>query len=439
MPKPIEATQTPPTAASTIEAKLSSQSTNKILDELYRGLNIFYDEGANGQYVPRTIMADLDHSSLDSIMSNQEIGKWFRPDYSLGSTGSSGNNWAKGYYTEGPELAELVMDVVRKSAESCDCIQGFQIFHSIGGGCGSGMGCFITNRLQDEYGGAMIMTNSVFPSTKTVDSVLAPYNSVLTLHHLIENVQMVNCFDNHALNQISQKLFRIESPEMVDLNEIVAQSVTGITSSFRFSGIINSDLRKMATNLVPFPRAHFFMNSLSPLGSSFDNSDLKVEQITSQLFNPNHFLVDANPKNGKYLTASVIFRGDVSSSSAEEQVNGILQRDSSYFYKSIPNNLQTSICKVAPPGIKRTGTLIANSTSILTIFRQLSSSFSMLFKRKAFMKSFEIEGMDELEFSEAISNLNDLIAEYELQEYEQDNHINVDDEELGGGESEHVE
>ena len=228
MPKPIEATQTPPTAASTIEAKLSSQSTNKILDELYRGLNIFYDEGANGQYVPRTIMADLDHSSLDSIMSNQEIGKWFRPDYSLGSTGSSGNNWAKGYYTEGPELAELVMDVVRKSAESCDCIQGFQIFHSIGGGCGSGMGCFITNRLQDEYGGAMIMTNSVFPSTKTVDSVLAPYNSVLTLHHLIQNVQMVNCFDNHALNQISQKLFRIESPEMVDLNEIVAQSVAGM-------------------------------------------------------------------------------------------------------------------------------------------------------------------------------------------------------------------
>ena len=36
----------------------------------------------------------------------------------------AGNNWAKGHYTEGAELIDSVLDIVRKEAESCDCLQG---------------------------------------------------------------------------------------------------------------------------------------------------------------------------------------------------------------------------------------------------------------------------------------------------------------------------
>lgn len=55
----------------------------------------------------------------------------------LGQSGA-GNNWAKGHYTEGAELVDAVMDVVRKETEGCDCLQGFQLCHSLGGGTGSG-------------------------------------------------------------------------------------------------------------------------------------------------------------------------------------------------------------------------------------------------------------------------------------------------------------
>ena len=37
--------------------------------------------------------------------------------------GGAGNNWAKGHYTEGAELVDTVMDVVRKEAENCECVQ----------------------------------------------------------------------------------------------------------------------------------------------------------------------------------------------------------------------------------------------------------------------------------------------------------------------------
>lgn len=44
-------------------------------------------------------------------------------NFVFGQSGA-GNNWAKGHYTEGAELIDSVLDVVRKEAESCDCLQG---------------------------------------------------------------------------------------------------------------------------------------------------------------------------------------------------------------------------------------------------------------------------------------------------------------------------
>jgi tubulin beta len=38
-----------------------------------------------------------------------------------------GNNWAKGHYTEGAELVDDVLECVRKEAEGCDALQGFQV------------------------------------------------------------------------------------------------------------------------------------------------------------------------------------------------------------------------------------------------------------------------------------------------------------------------
>ena len=79
------------------------------------------------------------------------LGLLFRPDnFVFGRTGA-GNNWAKGYYTEGAELIDSVLDVVRKEVEECDCLQGFQITHSLGGGTGSGMGTLLLEKIRDLY------------------------------------------------------------------------------------------------------------------------------------------------------------------------------------------------------------------------------------------------------------------------------------------------
>ena len=78
----------------------------------------------------------------------------------------AGNNWAKGHYTEGAELVDSVLDVVRRETEGCDCLQGFQLTHSLGGGTGAGMGTLLISKIREEYPDRIMTSFSVVPSPK---------------------------------------------------------------------------------------------------------------------------------------------------------------------------------------------------------------------------------------------------------------------------------
>lgn len=92
-------------------------------------INVYFNEASGGRYVPRAVLMDLEPGTMDSVRSGP-YGQIFRPDnFVFGQTGA-GNNWAKGHYTDGAELIDSVLDVVRKEAESCDCLQGTKSRHS---------------------------------------------------------------------------------------------------------------------------------------------------------------------------------------------------------------------------------------------------------------------------------------------------------------------
>lgn len=118
-----------------------------------------------GKYVPRAVLVDLEPGTMDSVRSGK-MGSLFRPDYFVYGHSGAGNNWAKGHYTEGAELVDNVLDVIRKESESCDCLQGFQMAHSLGGGTGSGMGTLVISKIREEYPDRIMQSFSVVPSPK---------------------------------------------------------------------------------------------------------------------------------------------------------------------------------------------------------------------------------------------------------------------------------
>jgi len=377
-------------------------------------INVYYNEGQSGKYVPRAVMVDLEPGTMDNIKGSP-LGALFKPDNFVFGQSGAGNNWAKGHYTEGAELVDNVLEVVRREAEGCDCLQGFQISQSLGGGTGSGMGTLLLSKIREEFPDRMMCTFSVVPSPKVSDTVVEPYNATLSVHQLVENADEVMCIDNEALYNICQKTLKLTAPTYGDLNHLVSNVMSGITCSLRFPGQLNSYLRKLAVNLIPFPRLHFFMVGSAPLSSRANQEyqQVSVPELTAQMFDAKNMMAACDPRHGRYLTASAMFRGKVSTKEVDDQMLQIKNKNSNMFVEWIPHNIKSSVCDIPPKGQKMSVTFVGNSTAIKELFQRVNEQFTAMFRKKAFLHWYTGEGMDEMEFTEAESNMHDLISEYQ--------------------------
>uniref|UniRef100_A0A914MJ26 GRIP domain-containing protein n=1 Tax=Meloidogyne incognita TaxID=6306 RepID=A0A914MJ26_MELIC len=382
-------------------------------------IDVYYNEAYGGKYVPRTVLVDLEPGTMDSIKAGP-YGRLFRPDNFVFGPNGSGNNWAKGHYTEGAELVDNVLDVVRKEAEGCDCLQGFQLTHSLGGGTGSGMGTLLISKIREEYPDRIMSSFSVVPSPKVSDTVVEPYNAILSLHQLVENTDQTYCIDNEALHDICFRTLKLQNPTYGDLNRLV-------TTCLRFPGQLNADLRKLSVNMVPFPRLHFLMPGFAPLAAkgSVAFQAQNVAELTKQMFDAKNMMAACDPRHGRYLTVAAIFRGHISMREVDDQMMSVQNKNPSYFVDWIPNNVKTAVCDIPPRGLKMSATFICNSTAIQELFKRISEQFTAMFRRKAFLHWYTGEGMDEMEFTDAESSINDLISEY--QQYQD---ATVDDEDV---------
>ena len=79
----------------------------------------------------------------------------------------------------------------------------------------------------------------------------------LALH--ISILQLVGtyplCFmmDNKAIYNICCKNLDVERPSYTNLNRLISQANSSVTSYLRFEGSLNVDLTMLQTNLVPYP------------------------------------------------------------------------------------------------------------------------------------------------------------------------------------------
>jgi len=388
-----------------------------IPDEL-ENIDVYFastvEDKVTAKWVPRSVLVDLEPGTMD-VIKNSTIGGFFKNDNLVFGANGAGNNWAKGHYTEGAELVEQVLDQIRKEVEAAAAPQGFQLFHSLGGGTGSGMGTLLLLKIRDAYPDKITSTYSVYPSPKVSDTVVEPYNAVLSSHQLLENSDETFIVDNEALYNINHNVLKVNNPTYTQLNGLVAQATCGITASLRFPGKLNGDLRKLGVNLVPFPRLHFFLVSQAPLMAAGQDAKvaMNVKELRKQAFSSRNFYSNVKPDDGKYLAASFVFRGAMATQEVDENIKELQNQESETFVEWIPNNVKTSIVITPPRTSSVSSTFVANSTALKGIFQRLATQFGAMYRRKAFLHWYKGEGMDEMEFQEADKNVRDLITEYQ--------------------------
>merc|ERR1712157_357335 len=124
-------------------------------------------------------------------------------------------------------------------------------------------------------------------------------------------------------------------------------------------------------------------------------------ELVNQAYSPRNFFSNVKPDDGKYMTASLIFRGPMKTQEVDEVCE-----------KRQTNNADDYVER-APVDYESSCSFIANTTALKGIFQRLATQFGAMYKRKAFLHWYKGEGMDEKEFQEADKNVRDLITEYQ--------------------------
>ena len=120
-------------------------------------------------------------------------------------------------------------------------------------------------------------------------------------------------FDNEAIYDIVRRDLKVEKPSYNNLNRLIAQCISSLTASLRFDGPLNTDLNEFQTNLVPYPRIHFVLNSFAPIAAAekIAHEKLLKTQLVDALFQPNNMMAKCDPRNGMYMSCCIMGRGDI--------------------------------------------------------------------------------------------------------------------------------
>ena len=220
--------------------------------------NTFFSETGSGKHVPRAVFVDLEPTVVDEVRTGA-YRQLYHPQQLITGKEDAANNYARGHYTIGRELVDVTLDRIRKLADQCSGLQGFLIFHSVGGGTGSGFGSLLLERLSVDYGKKSKLDFCVYPSPQVSTAVVEPYNSVLSTHSLLEHTDVAFMLDNEAIYDMCRRQLDIEKPSYTNLNRLIAQVISSLTASLRFDGALNVDMNEFQTNLVPYPRIHFML------------------------------------------------------------------------------------------------------------------------------------------------------------------------------------
>ncbi|XP_053659332.1 tubulin alpha-1 chain-like isoform X1 [Anopheles marshallii] len=384
--------------------------------------NTFFSETGAGKHVPRAVFVDLEPTVVDEVRTGT-YRQLFHPEQLITGKEDAANNYARGHYTIGKEIVDVVLDRIRKLADQCTGLQGFLIFHSFGGGTGSGFTSLLMERLSVDYGKKSKLEFAIYPAPQVSTAVVEPYNSILTTHTTLEHSDCAFMVDNEAIYDICRRNLDIERPTYTNLNRLIGQIVSSITASLRFDGALNVDLTEFQTNLVPYPRIHFPLVTYAPVISAEKayHEQLSVAEITNACFEPANQMVKCDPRHGKYMACCMLYRGDVVPKDVNAAIATIKTKRTIQFVDWCPTGFKVGINYQPPtvvPGgdlakVQRAVCMLSNTTAIAEAWARLDHKFDLMYAKRAFVHWYVGEGMEEGEFSEAREDLAALEKDYE--------------------------
>lgn len=393
--------------------------------------DVFFYQADDEHYVPRALLMDLEPRVIHSIQTSAYKDLYNTENIFVDQEGGgAGNNWGSGY-DQAEKHQEHLLEMITREVDGCDSLEGFVLAHSIAGGTGSGMGSYMLEQLNDCFPKKLIQTYSVFPNqsdTGGSDTVVQPYNSMLSLKRLTLNADCVVVLDNTALEKIAMERLKSEKLDMSQLNSLVSTVMAASTTTLRYPGYMNNDLIGLVASLIPTPRCHFLVTGYTPLALESKVSAVRktsVLDVMTRLLQPKNIMVEIETrKRGNYISILNIIQGSVDPTQVHKSLSRIREKKLVRFIPWGPASIQVALSRKSPyvemPN-KVSALMLANHTSIRHLFNRTAKAFDKIFKRKAFADKFKQFSLFEDgygEFDSAREVVQGLMDEYEAAEKE---------------------
>ena len=164
----------------------------------------------------RAVLVDTEEGVVNQVLRSP-LGALFDGAQIVTDVSGAGNNWAHGFHVYGPQYGEAILDRARVQLEACDSPQSFFLFHSLGGGTGSGLGSYILEALSTEFPDLYRFSTAVCPSPDADDVVTSSYNYLLSLD---------------KLSQFADCVFPVENSSLMSISEAIRKGTAAASASF---------------------------------------------------------------------------------------------------------------------------------------------------------------------------------------------------------------
>mmetsp|Transcript_24163 Transcript_24163/g.42930 ORF Transcript_24163/g.42930 Transcript_24163/m.42930 type:complete len:324 (-) Transcript_24163:409-1380(-) len=187
----------------------------------------FYVEG--GKPTARAVLIDMEPKVVSTCLdSAARSGTWlYDSEASFCQQEGSGNNWAFGYAVHGLKWRDEMVHKVKRQLERCDRLAGLQLFQSLAGGTGSGVGTRMTEELRDELGNVPILNTVIWPHSFG-EVIVQNFNTALSLSHLSEASDGLIILQNDRLQSTARNLLGITHPDFSHINQVATSMITSL-------------------------------------------------------------------------------------------------------------------------------------------------------------------------------------------------------------------
>jgi len=195
------------------------------------------------------------------------------------------------------------------------------------------------------------------------------------------------------------------------------------TTTLRYPSYMNNDLIGLIAPLIPTPNLHFLMTGYTPLSTEADNASAvrktTVLDVMRRLLQPKNMMVSTSMDkkvNHCYISILNIIQGEVDPTQVHKSLQRIRERKMTGFIPWGPASIQVALSRKSPyvPTTHRvSGLMLANHTSIASLFQRALRDYDKMRKREAYIEQFRKEDMfadnlDEMDDSrEVVQNLVD--------------------------------